>query len=118
MMRSLLEAGKKMGRKRLTVFAGCATALLSLVLLGVVGENGYLERRARRQQIQAMTAEIEKVKQENQQLSQSVRDLRSDPHAIEKLARERLPLGRPGDIIVRLPHGQPQPTPPVSSPPR
>ena len=117
MMRSLVEAGKKVGRKRLTVFAGCAAVLLSLVLLGIVGENGYLERRARRRQVQALTAEIEKLKQENQQLSQSVRDLRSDPHAIEKLARERLPLGRPGEIIVRLPQGQPQPPPPVSNPP-
>ena len=117
MMRSLFEAGKKVGRKRLTVLAGCAAVLLSLVLLGIVGENGYLERRARRRQVQALTAEIEKLKQENQQLSQSVRDLRSDPHAIEKLARERLPLGRPGEIIVKLPPGQPQPAPPVSSPP-
>ena len=114
MMRSLVEAGKKVGRKRLTGLAGCAAVLLSLVLLGIVGEYGYLERRARRRQIQAPTAQIEKLKQENQQLGQTIRDLRSVPHAIEKLARERLPLGRPGEIIVKLPPGQPPP--PVSNP--
>jgi len=117
MMQSWIELGKIVGRKRLTIVAGCATAFLSLVLLGVVGENGYLERRTRRREIHSLTAEIEKLKQENQQLNQSVRDLRSDPHAIEKLARERLPLGRPGEIIVRLPQGQPQPAPSVSSRP-
>ena len=118
MIRILLEAGKKLGPKRASILVGCSVAVLSLVVLGIVGENGYLDRRARRRQIQALTAEIEKIKQDNQQLSRMVRDLRSDPQAIEKLARERLRLGRPGEVIITLPPGQPQPAPSVSAPPR
>ena len=115
MIRIFLEEARKQGLKRVSILAGCAVALLSLVALGVVGENGYLDRRARRRQIQALTAEIENTKLENQQLSRMVRDLRSDPQAIEKLARERLRLGRPGEVIITLPPGQPQPAPPIST---
>ena len=104
----LREAGKTPERKQLSIVAGCAAALLSLVLLGIVGENGYLERRAQRREIQALSAEIEKIQQENQQLGHTIQDLRSDPHAIEELARERLRLGRPGEVIVTLPRDEPQ----------
>ncbi|MGH9783055.1 MAG: FtsB family cell division protein [Terriglobia bacterium] len=92
------------------MLAGCATVILVLVLLGIAGENGYLERRGQRREIQALSAEIEKIRQENQQLNQKIRDLRSDPRAIEELARERLRLARPGEVIITLPQSQPPAT--------
>ena len=100
------------------MLAGSAAVILSLMLLGIVGENGYLERRAQRREIQALSAEIEKIRQENQQLNQTIKDLRSDPRAIEELARERLRLARPGEVIITLPQSQLQPSPPVPSPTR
>ena len=110
-MRTLLQGGNDRRRTRLAILAGCAVALLLLALLEVVGENGYLDRRARRQQLQALAGEIEKLKQENQGLAQKVKDLRSDPHAIEELAREELRLGRPGEVIVTIPRSQPPASP-------
>lgn len=102
------------------MLAGCGTVILSLVLLGIVGENGYLERRAQRRQIQALSAEIENIKHENQQLNQTVKDLRSDPRAIEELARERLRLARPGEVIITLPQSPERhiPVVPPASAPR
>jgi len=91
--------------------AGCVAAILALVLLGLVGDNGYLERRAQRREIQALTAEIENLRQENLQLGQTVKDLRSDPDAIEEVARERLRLGRPGEVIITLSEEPPNPPP-------
>ena len=111
-MRTLLQGGNDRRRTRLAILAGCAVALLLLALVEVVGENGYLDRRARRQQLQALAGEIEKLKQENQGLTQKVKALRSDPHAIEELAREELRLGRPGEVIVTIPRSQP-PAPPL-----
>ena len=73
----------------------------------LIGENGYLARRQRRQQIEALSGEVEQLRQENQRLSQRIQDLRSNPHAIEELARERLRLARPGEVIVTLPPSQP-----------
>ena len=67
--------------------------------------------------MQALAGEIEKLKQENQRLAQKVKDLRSDPHAIEELAREELRLGRPGEVIVTIPRSQPPaPLPPPALP--
>ncbi len=81
--------------------------ILTLVLLGIMGDNGYLERRTQRREIQALTAEIENLRQGNLQLGQTIKDLRSNPDAIEELARERLRLGRPGEVIITLPEEPP-----------
>jgi cell division protein FtsB len=94
------------------MLAGYAAVVLMLVLLGILGDNGYLERRAQRREIQAVSAEVEKIRQENQQLNQAIRDLRSDPAAIEELARERLRLARPGEVVITLPQSQPPATAP------
>jgi|SRR5579885_1094697 len=83
-----------------------AIAALAFAAREVLGQNGYLARRRRRIQIQALTNEIDKLKQENSALARRIQELRSDPEAIEKLAREQLKLGRPGDVIVTLPTRQ------------
>ena len=90
---------------------GCVAVIVALVLLGLVGDNGYLERRAQRREMQALAAEIENLRQENLQLGQTVKDLRSDPDAIEAVARERLRLGRPGEVIITLSEEPPSPPP-------
>ena len=95
--------------ERVWLPVGCAAVVVALLLLGLFGDNGYLERRTQRHQIEALTAEIENLRQENQQLSQTVKDLRSDPGAIEELARERLRLGRPGEVIITLPEEPAEP---------
>jgi len=98
--------------KRVWLPAGCAVVILALVLLGLAGDNGYLERRSQRRQIQDLTTEIEHLRQENLQLGQTIQSLRSDPGAIEELARERLRLARPGEVVITLPRDEP----PVASP--
>lgn len=100
--------------RRVWLPAGSATVILALVLLGIAGENGYLERRAQRRQIQNLAAEIENLRQENLRLGETVKSLRSDPRAIEELARERLRLGRPDDVIITLPRDEPPASPAVS----
>ena len=39
-------------------------------------------------------------------LEQAVKDLKTDPRAIEKIAREELILARPGEIIIKIPQSQ------------
>jgi cell division protein FtsB len=93
--------------------ASCLTVTLALLLLGLAGDNGYLERRSQHRQIEALTAEIENLRQENLQLGRTIQDLRSDPDAIEAVARERLRLGRPGEVIITL--SEEPPTPPSAT---
>ena len=97
--------------QKLWLPACCTAVIVALLLLGIVGDNGYLERRSQRRQIQALTAEIENLRRENLQLGQTVKDLRSDPDAIEEVARERLRLGRPGEVIITLSEEPPAPSP-------
>lgn len=69
----------------------------------VVGKSGYLARREQRTKIEILTEQIDQLKQENQQLTHRIEGLRSDPAAIEEIAREQLHLGRPGEVVVSLP---------------
>jgi len=103
MMQNFFAPEKIKQAKRYLLIAACGLALLSLGLHEILGQNGYLARQRRRMQLQALTAEIQKLKQENVELTRRIKDLRSDPQAIEKLARERLRLGRPGDVVITLP---------------
>ena len=108
-MQTLRRAMTGRGFKRVWLPAGAVAVILSLVLLGLAGDNGYFERRSQRGRIQDLTAEIEGLRQENLQLGQTIKSLRSDPAAIEELARERLRLGRPGEVIITLPEEPPNP---------
>ena len=93
--------------ERYLLIAFCALVIFPLVMHEILGKNGYLDRRRQRTQLQALTADLEKLKQENTQLNQKIKALLSDPDTIEKLARERLNLGRPGDVVVTLPPTDP-----------
>ena len=81
-----------------------AALFAALVLLyEMTGESGYVGRREQQQRIQALSQQVEDLQRENQRLSENIQSLRSDPAAIEELARERLHLARPGEVVVTLP---------------
>jgi cell division protein FtsB len=101
MKKQLAEKKSRQRRYRLAVAAG--VALLGFLVHEVVGENGYLARLEQHRQMQALGEEIEKLRTDNQQLSDRIQNLRSNPAAIEELAREQLHLGRPGEVILSLP---------------
>ena len=95
---------KRIQRTNLLAWLGvCGLAVLLFAAHEIFGENGYLARQQRRLQIQSLTNEIQMLKQENAELMQKIKNLRSNPNTIEKLAREQLRLGRPGDVVVTLP---------------
>lgn len=110
MMRTPPRTSAKQRRKRTLLAAFAGMALCALLVNEVVGESGYLARREHRRQMQALSEEIGKLKQENQQLSGRIRALRTDPQAIEELAREQLHLARPDEVVVTIP-----PTPPAAA---
>lgn len=89
-------------RKR-WILIGSALAIAVFTIMELTGENGYLTRRQQRNQIHALTEEINQLQQENDRLNQRIQDLHSNPHAIEEMARERLRLAKPGEVIVALP---------------
>ena len=75
-------------------FVGCALALDALV--GARGLPAVLQAR---REYQALSGELERIRDENAQLRQQVRRLREDPEAIEEIARRDLHLIRPGEKV-------------------
>jgi cell division protein FtsB len=106
MKTQLADAKKRQRRLRWAVAVG--VALLGFLVHEVVGENGYLARREQHRRIQALSEQIEQLKAENVQVTERIQNLRSDPAAIEELAREQLHLGRPGEMIVAIPESSPE----------
>lgn len=87
------------------------TALVAgifVVLLGyqVVGPNGYMTLREREREKAALEEEIRRLTLENLRLMRQVKALRTDPQAVERIAREEMKLARPGEVIYLLPNNQ------------
>ena len=70
-----------------------------LVVDGLVGDRGLLERLRARRQHQEAEESLAKLRRENNRLRTEIRGLKEDGSAIEALAREELGLIRPGELI-------------------
>jgi cell division protein FtsL len=79
--------------------------LLVMILLvhNVFGAHGFLALHRTHGEMEKTQLELKQLNKENIQLEQEVRDLKSDPRLIEKIAREEIQLARPGEIIIRMP---------------
>lgn len=80
--------------------------VLVMIVHDVFGTHGFLAMRRTQSEIKKVKADLDQLNKENEALEQEVRDLKSDPRLIEKIARDDLGLARPGEIIIRIPQGQ------------
>jgi cell division protein FtsL len=90
--------------------------LLALLVHDVFGTHGYLAMRRTQQEIKKVKAEVDQLNKENLQLEGEVKDLKSDPHKIEKIARDGLGLAKPGEVIIKIPQSQQLPQKPTLKP--
>jgi cell division protein FtsB len=73
-----------------------------LIIMAVFHENGILNAyRFEQDQVKMKKANGE-LKKHNELLRQEIADLKSDPYAIEKIAREKLNLAKSGDKVYRI----------------
>jgi cell division protein FtsB len=82
-------------------------AFLALLLQGIFGTHGYLAMRRTQQEIKQVREQIGKLNSENKSLAGEVNALKTDPKAIERIAREDMGLVRPGELIYKLPGAAP-----------
>lgn len=80
-----------------------AAAFVLLLMQDVFGTHGVLAMRRAQQETKSVRGEIDQLNQENNRLQQNVKSLKTDPEAIERIAREEMGLARPGEYIFRLP---------------
>lgn len=86
---------------------GIALVVLWAAQHALFGRTGYLALRQRQRQYQTELARVHALEEQNRQLNQAVRQLRSDPNAIEDIAREQLHLTRPGEVVYTYPVSAP-----------
>lgn len=78
-------------------------ALFVLLLHDIFGPHGFIAMRRTQKEIDQIREEIGKVNAENKSLAEEVNALKTDPKAIERIAREEMGLAKPGEIIIKLP---------------
>jgi cell division protein FtsB len=89
---------KQHGRTVLGLF------VLALVVHDIFGTHGFIAMRRTQLEIQKVRKDIDRLNSENVQLSDQVKALKTDPHAIERIAREELQRAKQGEVIIRYPN--------------
>lgn len=69
----------------------------------MLGANGVTVYRAKRAEYQDLQKQINQMQKENDEYSQQVSELKSDPKRIEKEAREQFHYARPGEVVYVAP---------------
>lgn len=98
--RSSASTARRRGRRAIEyalLLIGCVVFVDALV-----GEKGLLETVKKRQEFQVLEQSIRRAKSENELLREEAKRLRSDPAAIEDLARRELGLIKPGEHLFIL----------------
>ena len=107
----LLDWAVRMWRPAGSILAvGLALLLTWHVISGRHGLSVWQRKRVEDNQLRK---EIDNLEQENSRLRQHVEKLKSDPHAIEREAREKLHYAKQGEVIYALP-AEPAPQIPPS----
>lgn len=97
-MRRAAAAPHPPSLKRRLFLTLSACAVLAMAGRALIGDRGLFEVWRKKGTHRQLAAEVETLRQENLALKREIQALRSDPAAIERLAREELGFSRPGEI--------------------
>lgn len=111
---SFLEQLRDFVRRNATWFL--VAGLVLLVLQDVLGTHGVLAMRHSMKQSAEIQKQIEQLNKQNQELQKHVQSLKTDPSAIERIAREDMGLARPGEYIFKIQPKPGEPTTPLAQP--
>jgi cell division protein FtsB len=103
MMKKRIEEGEKRSAGKKTLVS-LAMALLTILLICVIGYNFTLaynekqgELQRKQDEIRQYERQIEKLRRENEQLRRDAEALRTE-EGVEKVAREKLGLVKPNEV--------------------
>ncbi len=103
------RARNDVGLRKKAATLGSLIALIALVVGSFFGDRGILRMVAQRERAESLRREIELLRTENSRLAVEIAALKSDPRAIERLAREELGLARPGETVFSIREEEPSP---------
>lgn len=86
--------------KRKVIIGGVGFLLFVLTLASFFGKRGLIEiyRTKRRQEV--LLQKIEQLETRKGRLERDIEELRKNPKAVEKKAREKLGLVKEGEIVI------------------
>ena len=87
---------------RLVLWIGGLTVIGYLVFPLILGHMGLLQYLKMRNTHNEMRTEMQRLSVENIKIQKDIQALRSDPDLIETMARQRLGLVRPGEVVFQF----------------
>jgi len=82
--------------------AATVTAAVIMVGLALFSDNSWLERSTKQREIDRARDEVARLLHQRQEYEERLTDLTDGHLEMERLARERLGLARPGETIYRF----------------
>lgn len=103
---------------RLTRMVFLLVLAASALLVGLWYLPLIEQNKAMREQLLRLEGETKREEAKVQQKRDAIESLRTDPKAVERLAREQLGLAKPGETVIHFeaPVTNPPSTPPASYP--
>jgi cell division protein FtsB len=105
-------------RPTLTALYGVHRRIATVAVVGLTawlfvhvmfGANGMVIYKKKRGEYVSLQKDIQALQKENDEYTQQIKALESDPNMIEKEAREQLHYARPGDVVFVPPSPPPPP---------
>lgn len=75
------------------------TVLIFIVVIGFLDENSLIQRVKHRREISALNSEIEKYRKQYEEDTEKLKELTTNPEALEKIAREKYLMKKPDEDI-------------------
>ena len=89
-------------RKRILIAVGIGV-FISLIGVGIFGDHGLLRLYKLRNERKTIEKEIQLIEKENEGLAKRIKMLKTDLKYLEQLARKRLGMIKPDEVIIKLP---------------
>jgi cell division protein FtsB len=89
---------RKSRKKKVVIAAGILLGSYLLVSF-IFGEMGLVKYYRMKTQFSSLRKEISSLEQDNAKLLRDVHALKTDPDRMEQIARDKLGLARPGEIV-------------------
>jgi len=94
-----VDRSSRRARWKAPLIAAGVILVLYFLVTRILGEMGVVKYYRMKAQGTALTEEIAKLKQDNGRLRKEVSSLKSDSAYLERVARDKLGLARPGEIV-------------------
>lgn len=75
------------------------TVLIFVVIIGFLDENSLVQRIKHRNEINTLNSEIAKYKKQYEEDTEKLKELTTNPEALEKIAREKYLMKRPEEDV-------------------